>query len=124
MKYFNDSITSKLFVSTFLYLCVTSILIYGCASKNVELLDEGILITKCNNHYNEGSYDLAFRYYEQAAKLGWQKAQQNIGWMYSNGKGVEQDYKQSFHWYDKAARQGNSCAQNNCEGWLIIMEKA
>lgn len=113
MKYFFGSITSIFFVNIFLFLCVTSTLISGCVSKKVELLDEDVLITKCNNLYNEKSYDEAFHYCKQSAELGWQAAQKNTGWMYSNGKGVEQDYTQAFHWYEKAAIQGNSCAQNN-----------
>ena len=40
-------------------------------------------------------------------------AQGNLGWMYSNGHGVEQSDAQAVHWYTKAAEQGNAIAQNN-----------
>jgi len=33
-------------------------------------------------------------------------AQYNLGWMYANGQGVTQDYKQAVGWYTKAAGQG------------------
>ena len=33
--------------------------------------------------------------------------------MYSNGQGVEQDYKKAVEWYRKAAEQGHADAQNN-----------
>ncbi|MHB9147248.1 MAG: tetratricopeptide repeat protein, partial [Candidatus Amoebophilus sp.] len=40
-------------------------------------------------------------------------AQCNLGFMYSNGQGVDRDDKQAFEWYSKSAYQGNAIAQNN-----------
>ena len=40
-------------------------------------------------------------------------AQSNLGYMYSTGQGVTQDYKQAVYWYKKAAEQGNADAQLN-----------
>jgi len=40
-------------------------------------------------------------------------AQYNLGWMYANGQGVTQDYKQAVGWYTKAAEQGDVSAQYN-----------
>ena len=39
--------------------------------------------------------------------------QTRLGWMYLDGKGVAQDYKEAVNWYRKAAEQGNARAQNN-----------
>lgn len=39
-----------------------------------------------------------------AAVQGYADAQYNIGYMYKNGKGVEQDKAKSFSWYRKAAQ--------------------
>ena len=36
----------------------------------------------------------------------------NLGWMYANGEGVEQDKEEAVKWYRKAAEQGNADAQN------------
>ena len=40
-------------------------------------------------------------------------AQFNLGVMYEDGKGVEQDYTNAFEWYRKSAEQGNVKAQYN-----------
>ena len=37
----------------------------------------------------------------------------NLGVMYDQGKGVEQDYKQAVYWYKKSAEQGYANAQYN-----------
>ena len=39
------------------------------------------------------------------------RSQYEIGWMYANGQGVEQDFKEAFKWYQKAADQGDADAQ-------------
>ena len=38
-------------------------------------------------------------------------SQYEIGWMYANGDGLEQDFKEAFKWYQKAADQGDADAQ-------------
>jgi TPR repeat protein len=40
-------------------------------------------------------------------------AQFNLGWMYDNGQGVVQDYKEAIKWYRLAAEQGLADAQYN-----------
>ena len=40
-------------------------------------------------------------------------AQNNLGLLYANGKGVAQDYGTAFKWYEKAAMQGFVIAQVN-----------
>ena len=40
-------------------------------------------------------------------------AQQNLGFMYANGRGVPQDFKEAVRWYRLAADQGHAGAQNN-----------
>ncbi|MCX7098773.1 MAG: tetratricopeptide repeat protein [Methylococcales bacterium] len=37
----------------------------------------------------------------------------DLGWMYQNGRGVDQDHKQAGYWYSKAAKQGDARAQSN-----------
>jgi TPR repeat protein len=41
------------------------------------------------------------------------EAQFNLGNMYSDGRGVQQDFKQAVAWYRKAAGQGIAEAQYN-----------
>jgi TPR repeat protein len=45
------------------------------------------------------------------AKQGNADAQNNLGAMYANGKGVSKDDKQAVYWYQKAAAQENTGAQ-------------
>jgi len=48
----------------------------------------------------------------QAAE-GNAEAQNNLGGLYAEGKGVPKDYVQARQWYEKAAAQGHALAQNN-----------
>jgi len=47
------------------------------------------------------------------AEQGDATAQFNLGFMYCDGEGVPQDYKEAVKWYRMAAEQGNATAQNN-----------
>ena len=51
-----------------------------------------------------------------------EEAQFNLGAMYSEGKGVEQDYKEAARWYSKAAVRGHAEAQN-CLGTMSFLGK-
>ena len=47
-----------------------------------------------------------------------------LGYMYSEGRGVPQDYVQAADWHRQAAEQGDASAQNNlgrmyAEGWGV-----
>ena len=48
-----------------------------------------------------------------AAEQGDATAQVNLGYLYENGRGVPQDYKEAAKWYRLAAEQGDASAQNN-----------
>jgi TPR repeat protein len=45
-------------------------------------------------------------------RQGYSLAQQNLGDIYSSGRGVPQDFAQALKWYGLAADQGNAFAQN------------
>lgn len=47
----------------------------------------------------------------RAAEAGQAKAQYNLGLMYANGVGVEQNYQEALRWYHKSAEKGFSSAQ-------------
>lgn len=55
----------------------------------------------------------ALNWCTKAANQGYAKAQCQLGYMYSTGEGVPQDYKKAVEWYTKAANQGNDLALNN-----------
>ena len=60
-----------------------------------------------------GDYAKAREWYEKAVAQGFALAQNNLGWMYYHGQGVEQDYAKAMELYQKAAAQGYASAQNN-----------
>lgn len=59
------------------------------------------------------NYKEAFSWYQRAANQGDLRSQCDLGVMYCEGLGVNQDYKNAFYWYKKAAEQGFSDAQLN-----------
>jgi TPR repeat protein len=50
---------------------------------------------------------------KKLAEKGDIDAQFDLGWMYLNGIGVPQDYKQAVYWFTKAAEKGHAGAQDN-----------
>jgi TPR repeat protein len=52
-----------------------------------------------------------FNYIKKLAEQGNVEAQNRLGFMYSEGNDVPQDYKKALYWYTKAAEQGNVEAQ-------------
>ncbi|QEY26908.1 tetratricopeptide repeat protein [Neisseria zalophi] len=58
-------------------------------------------------------YLLARKLYLQAAELHHSKAQTNLGMMYYNGQGVDNDPDQAAYWFEQAANQGDTIAQYN-----------
>ena len=64
-------------------------------------------------YYNQGDYNNAFPLFKKAANLGYASAQNALGVMYREGKGVAQNYEEALRWYRKAANQGDAMAQNS-----------
>lgn len=63
--------------------------------------------------YNNGDYIKALNTFYILAKQDDAQAQYNVGLIYANGLGVQQDIVQAQSWYEKAAKQGNASAQYN-----------
>ena len=53
------------------------------------------------------------RWYEKSAELGSDWAQNSMGLMYQNGRGVDVDNQKAFDWYMRAAQQGYPDGMNN-----------
>ena len=70
-----------------------------------------------NEAYNKKDYHAAVEWFSKATEQGNAQAQNWLGWMYANGRGVERDDKQAVELYRKAAEQGNVQAQTNL-GWM------
>lgn len=54
------------------------------------------------NHYAQAKILL-----EQAATKGHAKAMYNLGYMYENGEGMDQNTGEAIRWYQKASQKGN-----------------
>lgn len=67
----------------------------------------------CYTSYWADEWQKAFVQCSTAAVNGDSEAQKNLGWLYQNGKGVNQDHAEAARWYAAAANQGNAAAQSN-----------
>ena len=63
--------------------------------------------------YNRGDYATALKLLRPLAEQGNANAQNNLGWMYDQGDGVTQDFKEAAKWYRSAAEEGLHEAQYN-----------
>ena len=71
---------------------------------------------RLSNHYVDGwdeqspDKGLSFKWMMKAARQGRVSAQCSVGWMYSEGSGVEQDEVVAAEWFHKAVEQGDASA--------------
>jgi TPR repeat protein len=63
--------------------------------------------------YHPSQYSNAYKRFRQAAMKGDPIAQNNIGRMYADGRGVDQDSGKAVQWFTSAAKQGNVDAAMN-----------
>ncbi len=63
--------------------------------------------------FKRGDYATALLGFCNAAEQGDMRAQYNLGIMYDNGEGVQQNYAAAFDWYKTAAERGYTDAQYN-----------
>jgi eukaryotic-like serine/threonine-protein kinase len=64
-------------------------------------------------YYNAGDYSNAYPLFKQAAEQGNAVGQNNLGALYDDGKGVEENNVEAAMWYRKAAEQGYDLGQIN-----------
>ena len=77
--------------------------------------------------YNANDYITAFPILTPFAEAGNAEAQQALGWMYANGKGVAQNDAEAVKWWRLAAEAGHASAQNNLglmykNGWGVAQD--
>ena len=66
--------------------------------------------------YNSGDFETAVGIWAPLAEQGVGSAQSILGFMYSIGEGVPQDYAAAANWCGKAAERGEAIAQFNLGG--------
>jgi len=72
--------------------------------------------------YEAGDHVAAFRLIKPLAEQGDARGQSALGYLYQQGKGVTQDYKEAVKWYRLAAEQGDVQAQYNL-GVMFLKEQ-
>jgi len=87
-------------------LCL-SMLLADPAAAQWDAADKG------DEAYERGDYEGAFFWYSQAAEQGYLPAQLNLGIMYDEGIGVEENDSEAAKWFRLAAEQGDTQAQHN-----------
>jgi hypothetical protein len=93
-----------------LALCIALLLAASCATpggEGEEAFNRGV------QAYAEGDYEAVLKEWVPLAESGHLRAQYNLGLMYDNGQGVEQDDAKAVYWYRRAAEGGHDGAQNN-----------
>lgn len=82
-----------------------------CAAVVLALVAAGMVnASAADGQFGPGSYVAAARTI-RLAKQGGVRAQAQLGWMYSTGHGVPQDYIEAAKWYYRAADRGDAWAQ-------------
>ena len=84
-------------------------------SNNSGLITHGkdASFTEARAAYDRGDYAQALKIIRPLAEQGYAEAQNFIGNMYHNGRGVTQNYQEALKWYRLAAAQGFAKAQND-----------
>lgn len=84
------------------------------AAKNTSAMsDSKKIYQEGADAYQAGKFSVAADKFRQLAEQGDVLAQFNLGSMYRQGQGVQQDDKQAVAWWTKAAEQGHTDAQDN-----------
>ncbi|MBW2615332.1 MAG: SEL1-like repeat protein [Deltaproteobacteria bacterium] len=61
--------------------------------------------------YDSQDYQEALKWFQKAAVQGYAAAQNYVGLIYHEGKGVKKDIREALKWFQKAADQGHAGAQ-------------
>jgi len=72
--------------------------------------------------YDRGEFTAAYEEFKSLAEQGDADAQWNLGMMYYNGQGVEQDSVEAVKWFQKSAEQGDADSQLGL-GWMYANGK-
>ena len=68
-----------------------------------------------NGSIEDPTNKAALKLFEQSANQGYAEAQYNLGTMYQNAIGVDQDLKKAVMYFKLAANQGHKEAKENLE---------
>jgi curved DNA-binding protein CbpA len=111
-------IANNLFTIGFIIYLIWASIQYLNTNKTIpvtaraeQTLNAEDILQRADNLYNQGKYVEAFSTFRQLAEQGQPIAQNNLGFMYANGRGVTKNYKKAVAWYRKSAEQGEAVGQ-------------
>jgi len=76
-------------------------------------MSEQNLFDLASKAWDEGHLKEAFDLFYKLANEGDPSSQNNLGYFFDEGIGVDKDIKKALYWYKKAAKQGNSSSYIN-----------
>ena len=71
------------------------------------------LLDEAKHYLNAGNYEVSFSLYLKAAQMGDGLAQNNVGYAYLYGEGVQKDYQKAVYWFEKAIENNQMFALTN-----------
>lgn len=80
-------------------------------------------LNRANSYYGQGDYQNAILWLTKAANQGNPEAQNALGYIYANGKGVPVDNEKAISWYKQAAAQGDYKAHETLKKFNIATDK-
>ncbi|MBW2117051.1 MAG: SEL1-like repeat protein, partial [Deltaproteobacteria bacterium] len=81
------------------------------ARSKLRKMERRAIFDKGKAYYDSQNYQEALKCFQKAAEKGYADAQNYVGLMYDEGKGVRRDERESLKWFQKAADQGHAGAQ-------------
>ena len=101
------------------------------AMLKCESLNEDVPTTKASTNFVMGcifekinkDYVKAVESYRLAAEAGFPQAQNNLGWMYANGRAVERDFLRAYMWFHLAGTQRVYEGKINCNSMKKFMKR-
>ena len=108
----NFLITDKMKVSIYLIGLICLSLISSCALLPKKITAEAAF-TIGYDAFKKGDYIKSSKWYRKSAEQGYAVAQNYLGILYNEGKGVIINDQEAIKWYQKSAIQGHAPAQYN-----------
>ncbi len=101
-----------------LFILCCSVLLAGCggssdSNSNVDSKSAQKLFEQARDFEDAGNNEKAFELYLQAAELEHSNAQNIVGTMYEDGRGVSQNQAIAVSWYQRSAENGHSSGMFN-----------
>ena len=84
-------------------------------NQEISAYNLATLLVQCDRNvdFPRILFDFIVNLYEHSIAIGDDNAMNDLGALYYDGRGCEQDFTKAFYYYDMAAKRGNQQAQEN-----------